>query len=79
MPTAGVIGGGAFGTAMAYHIARAGNATLLWAREAAVRPIGGGGVWRSQSTLGGASRRAARTLTPLCAAAQHPAQPAPDN
>lgn len=34
--TCGVIGGGAFGTAMAYHLQRAGHATTLWAREAAL-------------------------------------------
>jgi glycerol-3-phosphate dehydrogenase (NAD(P)+) len=32
-----VIGAGAFGTAMAYHLARAGHDTVLWAREPAVR------------------------------------------
>ncbi|GBF98875.1 hypothetical protein Rsub_11479 [Raphidocelis subcapitata] len=31
-----VIGGGAFGTAMAYHLARKGLPTTLWAREAAL-------------------------------------------
>jgi hypothetical protein len=37
MTGVGVLGGGAFGTAMAYHLARKGHATTLWAREKTVR------------------------------------------
>ncbi|KAI8477205.1 MAG: NAD-dependent glycerol-3-phosphate dehydrogenase [Monoraphidium minutum] len=35
-PKCGVLGGGAFGTAMSFHMARAGHETLLWAREKAL-------------------------------------------
>ena len=34
--TVGVLGGGAWGTALAFHCARRGHHTLLWAREAEV-------------------------------------------
>lgn len=34
--TVGVLGGGAWGTALAFHCARRGHDTLLWARETEV-------------------------------------------
>lgn len=34
--TVGVLGGGAWGTALAFHCARRGHNTLLWARETEV-------------------------------------------
>ncbi|KAI8477206.1 MAG: NAD-dependent glycerol-3-phosphate dehydrogenase [Monoraphidium minutum] len=35
-PKCGVLGGGAFGTALAFHLGRAGHETRLWAREKAL-------------------------------------------